>query len=372
MKNRLINILLFFTTLCVGLISAEGVFRLIYDEVDVLSPMLVDDEILGYRIEPLSGGHDHWGYRNRSVPGSADIVFLGDSQTWGVNASLEESFPYQVAAITGRSVYSFAVSGYGPMQYRHLLMTRVMKLQPKHVVVALYPGNDFDDSFQLVYRKDYWNALRKTGFAVQEKVEDASLLEQTSYTIKYWLNHHSVFYRVAKSRMEFLISVVRGPGDRFVHYVNDERGIEKYFNPVSRLSVIDSKDQRILEGLRLSLVAIDEMSAYCRDQNIGFSVIIIPTDISVYAAFLYGNKALPHSETFSAVIDSEEELFSVVDEFLNSKSILYVNVLDSLQARVDEPIYRRYEDGHPSAYGYRIIARCVAEHLTADSVIYAH
>ena len=45
--------------------------------------MLIKDEILGLKIDPYSGGHDAWGFRNLFVPKQVDVVVIGDSFTYG-------------------------------------------------------------------------------------------------------------------------------------------------------------------------------------------------------------------------------------------------------------------------------------------------
>jgi len=56
-------------------------------------PYLEKDEILGMQVKKNSAGHDLNGFRNIEVPKKVDILVLGDSQTYGTNASLEENWP---------------------------------------------------------------------------------------------------------------------------------------------------------------------------------------------------------------------------------------------------------------------------------------
>src|SRR4029077_4316852 len=52
---------------------------------NILQP--VADPKLQLRLPPYAGGHDAKGFRNDRVPEKVDVVAIGDSQTWGVNAS---------------------------------------------------------------------------------------------------------------------------------------------------------------------------------------------------------------------------------------------------------------------------------------------
>ena len=65
-KNKFTTkILLVLASVFFGLLLAEGVARIFLDPVDYLKPRKIEDEILGFKLGPNSGGHDSWGYRNR-------------------------------------------------------------------------------------------------------------------------------------------------------------------------------------------------------------------------------------------------------------------------------------------------------------------
>lgn len=362
MRDKITKAALAAISLFVGCIIAEGVCRLIFNSMDILSPVLVSDAELGHHIEPGSGGHDTWGFRNFSVPDSADVVVIGDSQTWGVNARTNESFPYQLGRITEKQVYNFGVSGYGPVQYQYILEKKALNLKPSTVVVAFYLGNDFDDASKLVYTCDYWKDLRiaenKNIFS-WHSLESKSH-ETLSYRALYWLNHYSVFYRFLKSRVDFIIPFAKDSDDNFVRYTNEVHGIDKYFNPSGRLSVMDCSDPKIQEGLRISNNCIKSMKAICDRNNIELIIVIIPTDITVYSSYLYNSKGLRFNEKFDAIIDGEKSLKSQLVQQLKRDSIDYIDVTDSLRAHTFEIIYPKYEDGHPSPRGYQIIAEAVA------------
>src|SRR5688572_30586092 len=51
----------------------------------------VPDERLGHRPNPDKPGHDRKGFRNPEVPAKADIIALGDSQTYGTGVQRDEA-----------------------------------------------------------------------------------------------------------------------------------------------------------------------------------------------------------------------------------------------------------------------------------------
>jgi hypothetical protein len=83
----------------------EGVFR----EESEREPegFLLNDPYTKVRGRPLNlaigglgeGPNDLLGFRNRGVPNVADVVVLGDSQTYGNNAVLDENWPSQLAGL---------------------------------------------------------------------------------------------------------------------------------------------------------------------------------------------------------------------------------------------------------------------------------
>jgi len=171
-KKALTNGLVVLASLAVGLLLCEGVARLFLDPVDYLSPSIVRDNILGIAIPPRSGGHDEWGFRNKAVPKSADIVTLGDSHTYGNTAKMTESWPFVLGRLTGMSVYNLGLGGYGPNQYLYLLKNKALGLHPRVIICGLWLGDDFDNALKITYGLDYWKFLRNTEFADQLKAWD--------------------------------------------------------------------------------------------------------------------------------------------------------------------------------------------------------
>src|SRR2546421_479270 len=72
-------------------------------------------------------------------PGTAETVAIGASQAGGVTARGAERWPAELAARSGRTVYSMATGGYGPVQYA-VLAEEAAALHPRVVFVALYFG----------------------------------------------------------------------------------------------------------------------------------------------------------------------------------------------------------------------------------------
>ncbi len=114
-----------------------------------------------FRIKPRS--HPTIGaYGNRltgSKPATAPaqrMLVLGDSFAYGVNVPPEAAIAAEMERQLGAGweVLNFGVPGYGPDQALAQL-PRLLRLQPRAVVLVLFPGNDFNDLVKnRLYRLD--------------------------------------------------------------------------------------------------------------------------------------------------------------------------------------------------------------------------
>ena len=63
----------------------------------IVTPSIEDAE-LGHRPRPDFGDHDGRGFRNPVALEQAEIVCMGDSQTYGRGVQREEAWPQQLAS----------------------------------------------------------------------------------------------------------------------------------------------------------------------------------------------------------------------------------------------------------------------------------
>ncbi len=133
MKIRRIvaNVALIAVSGVAGLILGEVAARIVLNPSDYLSVEMDRDEVLGAVPSPntSAGGFDAWGFRNPNVPESAEIVAIGDSHTYGNTATMDDSWPYVLARLSGRKVYNMGLGGYGPNQYFHLFSDKGAQAQ---------------------------------------------------------------------------------------------------------------------------------------------------------------------------------------------------------------------------------------------------
>lgn len=94
---------------------------------------------------------DQYGFRNQGNLATADIVLLGDSQTYGHGLEFEQTIGAALGRLTGRSVYNLGRQGDASLQEAYLLTEQIARLQPR-VVLYLFTENDIRDLY--FYRTD--------------------------------------------------------------------------------------------------------------------------------------------------------------------------------------------------------------------------
>src|SRR5437762_10854908 len=139
--------------LTIGLIVVEAGLRIMEKRSLVQDPGVINDPVLVARYAPNAPGHDARGFRNAQALSKAEVVAIGDSQTWGVNVLPADAWPQQLGRRSGLSVYNMGVGSYGPDQYL-ILTDQALQLSPKTIVIGLYPGNDLYDAYNLTYRNE--------------------------------------------------------------------------------------------------------------------------------------------------------------------------------------------------------------------------
>ncbi len=361
MNKVLKDLLLLFLSVIIALFVTEGLARLFFDPIDFLKPKTLSDEVLRYRIEPNSGAHDSWGYRNKKVPESAKIVAIGDSHTYGISATASNSWPSALEKITGDQTYNLGLGGYGPAEYLYLMKENALKLSPEIIIIGFYLGNDLKDSFTAVYSVPVWKDLRNPVFSYSENenknIEEDSLTE--------WLSGHSVLYRIVSS--SFIGDNLRqqrrlSKGEDIPMLDLPEYEISTGFTPDRRLKGLDLSNPEVREGLRLTLDFFNKMNRIANENKIDFLVVIIPTKETVYSDLISESGELANSYELTKLIQNEKVVNKVVQTYFTDHSIPFVDVLEPMkEVAKTEQIYPNNFGGHSNNNGYRIIAESISK-----------
>lgn len=377
MRAKLIaaNLTLLVVSSAIGLLACEVGARIVLNPSDYLSVEMIRDEILGAvpSTNSRTGGFDGLGFRNRSVPDTADIVAIGDSHTYGNTATMDDSWPYVLGRLSGRQVYNMGLGGYGPNQYFHLLRTKALKLKPRTVIVGLYTGDDFENAFLITYGLDHWAYLR----VVDAEKADFDIWETDPPNlswhkrIRVWLSRHSVMYQLV-----FHGSIVgRFQGEAQIknaHWVSDavttlsipEKNVLEAFLPKNVLRNLDQNSKNVREGMRITFKLLAEMSEISQQNQAQFIVAVIPTKEMVFAEYLQNNPKIPLSDILDKLLENERLAREKTFEFLRRAQISYVDTLPALRRSLSQELYARTAaDMHPNRNGYRVIGEAVFETL---------
>jgi lysophospholipase L1-like esterase len=329
----------------------------------------VDDDTLGKRAAPNSFGIDSNGFRNDSVPVQADIVAIGDSQTWGANADRRHTWPAILSQLANRPVYNMSRGGYGAVQYWRLSQ-EAMKLSPKVMVVGVYFGNDLWDAYHAVYTDEQYQSLRtsqdKSSDLYKDTVADAIVTATNEFNKARRDYYQKRYPGVLASLVMFSdwyadADYVWGQnagqdGDTF-----NNGTLRTVFTTTYRFLPLNRDDARIAEGLRLTKDRLRQIKQDADAAHIRLIVLLIPTKEGVFAPVMT-TTARP---TYRQLIDMEAQDRGDISNFLEGAKIEYVDALPVLQQAIlqNVQIYPANMDGHPNAQGYARIAALVFDKI---------
>jgi len=310
----------------------EGVFR----PADYLhQEPLVNDPVTVVRGRPgapeslVGGPHDLLGFRNRAVPKSVDVVVIGDSQTYGNNALLEDNWPSRMAASLpgpNAGVYAMAVGGWGAAQYVEMAVM-ASAMGPQLVVVAFYTGNDPLDSFKLAYSMDRFSDLRP---AADVDLDDMPAVPFPTPADQIW---EAVFADGTRTR----------------------------FTPTLRLAA-NAPGPVPDAGYAVMAAAGREIMNVLRPMGMRVLFTIIPTKEFVHAGRV-ARDGLEAPTDYRRLVEVEgRRIAELSAALLAVPGAGYVDVATPLAAAAlaGAQLYQEDDNGHPVADGYRLIGETVA------------
>lgn len=220
------------------------------------------------------------GYRGKEFllnkpPNTTRILVLGDSFTFGIGVSDEETYPYQLEKILkekGHSNTEVINAGYAdafsPDSYYLYLKKRGLALKPDIVILGFFVYNDISDLAETV-----WEKADKDG--LPEKISscchvvDGGILRNKMIDFKYK-------YPILRDSQLFLL-VVNTLNARFKLFKNsismptkDELKLGCVMSPdcIHLFSAEEEKTYKVLKGIK----------DITQKENIPFLVVLIPLD----------------------------------------------------------------------------------------------
>jgi hypothetical protein len=310
----------------------ENVFR----TADLLSPeFIIKDPYSGVRAQPLfpnllnMGPNDILGFRNHAVPNVADIVVIGDSQTYGNNSSIEFNWPAQMSAALNKTqkttVYNMSVGGWGAVQYLYATINATV-FQPELMVIAFYTGNDPLDSFRMAYNYDIWKEL----------IPDPSLSAADAPKVQY------------------------PPPASDLWPVRFSDDTSTTFTP--KLRFASNQDHPAVEaGYAIMAAVAKRISSITHPKGIQLAFTIIPTKELVYERKIIANSVITTKDYDSLVSAEKANIEFLKREILKLEHATYIDVVNPLQKAALElkDIYPPDSNGHPLKRGYAVIGNTV-------------
>jgi lysophospholipase L1-like esterase len=297
---------------------------------------LIQDPITRVRARPLYpdigslGPNDLLGFRNRAIPHSAKIVILGDSQTYGNNAVIEQNWPgWMLSRLKpeGASVYNMAVGGWAAPQYLNML-GKALAFRPEVIIIAFYTGNDPMESFMQVYGNPYWQGL------IPDKTLTAGDAPKSTF-----------------------------PAPKDEHWaVTFKDGVQTVFTPSLRL-VSNSDHPAVQSGYKIMADVARRVAVAVADHDVKVIFTIIPTKELVYADKVAAENLQAPRDYQTLIVREKANLEQLAGEIQSYPGVDYVDVLQPLQQHAMQPavLYPENENGHPVAPGYDVIGRIIAE-----------
>lgn len=310
----------------------EGVFR---REGPVQEAFILQDPISRVRALPLlpdeivAGPHDVLGFRNFAVPATADVVVIGDSQTYGNNARLEENWPSQMARALGARrpvVYAMATGGWAATQYLQMA-PYALRLRPRVVVLAFYSGNDAAESFAMAYGAQAWKSLRPNPSLGAGDLAAAPFPPP--------------------------------PGD--VWQASLSGGTRIALTPKLRLFSNDASQPAIRAGWDIMSEATRRIAKLMKEGGVALIVTVIPTKELVYSARIAKSRLRPPPE-YGRLVADETANIARFRSAAEASGVSFVDLVTPLQhAALEDPLlYPQNENGHPIREGYAVIAEAIA------------
>lgn len=288
----------------------------------------------------VMGPNDLLGFRNRAIAVRPKIITIGDSQTYGNNAALEQNWPSVLARRLGlppAAVYNMSTGGWSALDYLYIA-DKARALQPKTLIIAFYAGNDPLEAFMQAYGNPIWADYRvdpdlnpgdapKVNFpAPPNEIWQATLADDSSMALTPALRHANSMSHPA----------------------------------------VDA-------GWEIMVRAAERLATLYEQSDTDLMITLIPTKEYAMSNALATDGMMPPSEYLALVQDEAARIQAFAERLSRLRYGRYVDVTTALlaNARMATNLYAKDSDGHPLAAGYQAIGDAVAAHCAEDRLTIA-
>jgi hypothetical protein len=320
-----------------------------FDEPGIVETVRMDDE--GFCNVPS----DAYGKAARF-----DVVAVGDSFTWCTTVHAEDAWPAVLARTSGMTTYNLGLPGRGPQEYLQTLRAFGIRKQPRIVVVDIYEGNDFRDS----YRFHQWQSdARSAKTSAPCPFASAALCTAHRALARTALGTHSYAYNLLAGGIWHMAADARERAFDFRYDVQLPNGTVMPFN--TRNGDLNEFEyaKRLGHGAADVDVFDDAMAGLAALAAAERFRVVLAYTPAAYTA--YGARVRFHTgdiaETMKLYSLRQREYFKRKSaelgfEFADMTEPLVVAAEDAEQR---EPLYFR-TNSHLTARGHAVIARALA------------
>lgn len=320
--------------------------------------------------------------------GITRVVVLGDSQTAGLCVN-RESYPHRLQALLnspGRCRYEVINAGtgrYSPYQYYVKAVHDILALEPDHIIVGMYIGNDImdltrqDDRPYLTFENGRVSAHPPLFIVYKDPGKEPSLLESSRL--------YALFQKVFGSQLHYQIT----RATLLYHDASAQRRnpveIAKYMWDVKRLNDISNGlmvaslhqynwfrwyPETLPVAMRLNKEVMKMFRDLCAQHGIGLTYVLVPTKPRIEPELLQPLLATVHryDRTFNihGLQDFEDRIARQTEK---DGAELGIPVIDAtpyiLEHRQGREMYYR-SDMHLTAAGNQVLAEAIANGLPSD------
>jgi len=272
------------------------------------------------RYTPDGCQNDANGYRNASVPERADIVALGDSNTWGASVGRYYTWPSVLARSTGLTVYNMSMGGWGPVEFVAAL-PEALALRPRQVIIALYLGNDIYNAYASIARNTPAAAYIEETISVPVEIaadwianvaEEEAKANGMIYAEAWTPERYEAWSRAEPERSR-LLRIASTPVT---------------LNPTYRLYGVDLQEPRIAFGLTVTKKLLTQMARMAMQADAQLAVAVLPSKELVYCSMVEESHASP---AWSRICRDEARIEAELEEHLRALGVESVSATETFR-----------------------------------------
>lgn len=313
----------------------------------------LETQVESLRVRIRTNAHGmHWRETPLQGDGRPRVAFLGDSFTFGSwAADVSQSFVGTFEEVVGPKrveALNFGVGGYGQLDEELLLQELALEFKPDYVIVALYNGNDFRDTWLGLDKERIEDGsaylrddITRQRVPEENLVEDPARAEDCEAPLWRRTLQNSAAFRRAAPLLDLEDLCVRfRPNRNFL--------VPGFWSRVPPPPVAVQAAREVAEALA-------RMNARVAANGGRLAVVAIPTTDQVYAEE-------PTGPRFDIGLPQRS-----VEEFCNARRIPYLDLLPPLRAQAAASNRRLYyaRDIHFNAFGHRRAGELIAEWFKA-------